>query len=246
MQSQFDFMNFISQGGPVTMMVALSLVIMSVASWYLMILKGYQAMRLNRSYAADDLAFWDAPSLEAALRQANVASPIGRLAEQAIEAAEHHQQHASKRLGDACNKDEFVARVMRRVIGQENAKLETGLTILASVGSVAPFVGLFGTVWGIYHALVSISISGQATLDKVAGPVGEALIMTALGLAVAIPAVLAYNALVRSNRTLSAQLESFAHDLHILLTTGAAMTSISKPRRSGSAKASLHLQEVGA
>ncbi len=135
---------------------------------------------------------------------------------------------------------------MRRVIGQESAKLETGLTILASVGSVAPFVGLFGTVWGIYHALVSISVSGQATLDKVAGPVGEALIMTALGLAVAIPAVLAYNALVRSNRNLLAQLESFAHDLHILLTTGAAMTSISKPRRSGSTKANLHLQEVGA
>jgi biopolymer transport protein ExbB len=167
------------------------------------------------------------------------------LAQQSVEAAQHHQQHATKRLADACNQDEFVARVMRRVIGQESAKVETGLTVLASVGSVAPFVGLFGTVWGIYHALVSISISGQATLDKVAGPVGEALIMTALGLAVAIPAVLAYNALVRSNRNLLAQLESFAHDLHILLTTGAAMTS-AKPRRSGSAKTNVHLQEVSA
>ncbi len=180
------------------------------------------------------------------MRQVDQSSPIGRLAQQAIEATEHHQQHASKKLADACNQDEFVARVMRRVIGQESAKLETGLTILASVGSVAPFVGLFGTVWGIYHALVSISVSGQATLDKVAGPVGEALIMTALGLAVAIPAVLAYNALVRSNRNLLAQLESFAHDLHILLTTGAAVTSISMTRRSGSTKANLHLHEGGA
>jgi biopolymer transport protein ExbB len=246
MQNQFDFMNFINQGGPVTIVVALCLLVMSVASWFLIVLKAYQAIRLNRSYDADDHAFWDAPSLEAAMRQVDLSSPIGRLAQQAIEAAEHHQQHASKRLADACNQDEFVARIMRRVIGQESAKIETGLTVLASVGSVAPFVGLFGTVWGIYHALVSISISGQATLDKVAGPVGEALIMTALGLAVAIPAVLAYNALVRSNRTLLAQLESFAHDLHILLTTGAAMISISKPRRSGAAKANLHLQEVGA
>ncbi len=98
MQSQFDFMNFISQGGPVTMMVALCLLIMSVASWYLMVLKGYQAMRLNRSYAADDLAFWDAQSLEAAMRQVDQSSPIGRLAQQAIEATEHHQQHASKKL----------------------------------------------------------------------------------------------------------------------------------------------------
>jgi biopolymer transport protein ExbB len=168
------------------------------------------------------------------------------LAQQSVEAAEHHQKHASKKLADACSQDEFIARAMRRVIGQENAKLETGLTVLASVGSISPFIGLFGTVWGIYHALASISASGQATLDKVAGPVGEALIMTALGLAVAIPAVLAYNALVRSNRMLLAQLESFAHDLHILLTTGASMASASKPRQTAAAKPHARLQEVNA
>ena len=110
---------------------------------------------------------------------------------------------------------------MRRVIDEETARLESGLTVLASVGSTAPFVGLFGTVWGVYHALVNIGMSGQGTLDKVSAPVGEALIMTALGLAVAIPAVLAYNAFVRRNRIVLAKLDGFAHDLFAFLSTGA-------------------------
>jgi len=109
---------------------------------------------------------------------------------------------------------------MRRVIDEETARFESGLTVLASVGSTAPFVGLFGTVWGVYHALIAIGVSGQGTLDKIAGPVGEALIMTALGLAVAIPAVLGYNAFVRSNRLTLAKLDAFAHDLFAFLTTG--------------------------
>ena len=124
---------------------------------------------------------------------------------------------------------------MRRVIDEDTARLESGLTVLASVGSTAPFVGLFGTVWGVYHALVAIGLSGQGTLDKVAGPVGEALIMTALGLAVAIPAVLAYNGFVRANRLVLARLDAFAHDLYAVLTTGAhvgdpaAVVPISRP-----------------
>ena len=244
MQNQFDFMNFISQGGPVAFGVALSLLVMSISSWYLILLKSYQALQMKHVCVADNQAFWQAHSLEAAMRQGNQSSPIPRLAQQSVEAAEHHQKHASKKLADACSQDEFIARAMRRVIVQESAKLETGLTVLASVGSISPFVGLFGTVWGIYHALASISASGQAKLDKVAGPVGEALIMTALGLAVAIPAVLAYNALVRSNRMLLAQLESFAHDLHILLTTGASMSSASKTRYTDAAKPHARLQEV--
>jgi biopolymer transport protein ExbB len=110
---------------------------------------------------------------------------------------------------------------MRRVIDEDTARLESGLAVLASVGSTAPFIGLFGTVWGVYHALVAIGLSGQGTLDKVAAPVGEALIMTALGLAVAIPAVLAYNAFVRSNRVVLARLDAFAHDVYAVITTGA-------------------------
>jgi biopolymer transport protein ExbB len=125
------------------------------------------------------------------------------------------------RLTEAGSASDFLTRSMRRVIDEETARLESGLTVLASIGSTAPFIGLFGTVWGVYHALVNIGMSGQGTLDKVAGPVGEALVMTALGLAVAIPAVLAYNALVRRNRIVLAALDAFAHDLFAILTTGA-------------------------
>ena len=116
---------------------------------------------------------------------------------------------------------DFVTRTMRRVIDEHTTRLESGLTLLASIGSTAPFIGLFGTVWGVYHALVSIAASGSGTLDQVAGPVGEALIMTALGLAVAIPAVLAYNFTVRSNRMALARLNAYAHDLYALLTADA-------------------------
>lgn len=131
----------------------------------------------------------------------------------------------STALQEHSRHDEFIAQALRRTIGQEAMRLETGLTLLASVGSIAPFIGLFGTVWGIYHALGSIAVGGQATVDKVAGPVGEALIMTAFGLAVAIPAVLAYNALVRDNRVLMGEIETFAHDLHTYLTTGVPLAT---------------------
>ncbi|HZV62284.1 MAG TPA: MotA/TolQ/ExbB proton channel family protein [Methylophilaceae bacterium] len=243
---QFNSLAFITQGGPVSITVALVLLAMSLASWYLIFVKSYQAMTLRHSVSRYMESFWQSPSLDAALN-AKVGNPVSRLATQAVEAAEHHQQHASKRLADACSHDEFVARAMRRVISRETAQLESGLSVLASVGSVAPFVGLFGTVWGIYHALASISVSGQATLDKVSGPVGEALIMTAFGLAVAIPAVLAYNALVRSNRNLVGQLENFAHDLHILLTTGAPLAGGSAVQEMAPSKsAAAHLKEVPA
>lgn len=219
----FDAISFITKGGVVSTAVALALVFMSVASWYLIITKGLQAMQLQRKSKNYIQQFWNANTVQAGLAQTDASTPVARLAIQSVEAAEHHKQHAGKQLADICSQDEFIARSMRRMIAEENAQIESGLTVLASVGSVSPFVGLFGTVWGIYHALASISLSGQATLDKVAGPVGEALIMTALGLAVAIPAVLAYNTLVRSNRVLIGQLEGFAHDLHTLLTTGVAL-----------------------
>ena len=243
---QFNSLAFITQGGPVSITVALVLLAMSLASWYLIFVKGYQAMTLRRSVGRYIETFWQASSLGTALSTQKGSNPVSRLAMQAVEAAEHHQQHASKRLADACSHDEFIARAMRRVISRETAQLESGLSVLASVGSVAPFVGLFGTVWGIYHALASISASGQATLDKVSGPVGEALIMTAFGLAVAIPAVLAYNALVRSNRNLVGQLENFAHDLHILLTTGAPLSGGPASNESVPARSPAHLKEVPA
>jgi biopolymer transport protein ExbB len=231
---------FITNGGVVSIAVAIGLISMSVVSWYLILTKGFQAMRLQRQSNTYIQTFWQATSVQTVVSQSRSEIPAARMAQQAVAALEHYQQHTGQQLADVCNQDEFVARSLRRAIAEENAQIESGLTILASVGSVSPFIGLFGTVWGIYHALASISLSGQATLDKVAGPVGEALIMTALGLAVAIPAVLAYNALVRSNRVLTSQLETFAHDLHTFLTMGVALSVSPKPHKSGDG---LHKQQ---
>lgn len=244
MQSGYEFnsLEFITAGGPVSIAVALILLVMSVASWYLIIAKSVQGMRARAAFKAYVAAFWEAPSLAKALKQADNHA-VARLATRAVAAAEHHQTHGNTE--GAVSRDEFVARAMNRSIAEENAQMEKGLTVLASVGSVSPFVGLFGTVWGIYHALASISQSGQATLDKVAGPVGEALIMTAFGLAVAIPAVLAYNALVRSNRDFIAKVEHFADELHTLLITGAVI-NVPAEIKSQAAKENVHIVEVTA
>ncbi|MBI4998367.1 MAG: MotA/TolQ/ExbB proton channel family protein, partial [Rhodocyclales bacterium] len=141
-------------------------------------------------------------------------------------AAQAHAQHGARGIGAGVSQSESVTRALRSQIVRTQAGIEQGLTFLASVGSTSPFIGLFGTVWGIYHALVGLSGATQVVLDKVAGPVGEALIMTAAGLFVAIPAVLAYNALTRGNRIVMAQLDGFAHDLHVYLTTGARSGSV--------------------
>lgn len=245
----FNSLEFIKEGGPVSMLVGLILLAMSVASWYLIVSKSLQAMRMREAFKAYVEKFWSAPNLAAAVRtdgKVAVQNPeiaLHSLAVQAIAAAEHYQSHASKNA-DRITQDEFVARTMNRCIAEESARLEKGLTVLASVGSVSPFVGLFGTVWGIYHALASISLSGQATLDKVAGPVGEALIMTALGLAVAIPAVLGYNALVRSNRVRLAEMEKFGYELHTLLTTGAVLQRAQTVKTATGAKEHMHAVEV--
>jgi biopolymer transport protein ExbB len=216
------FANFLAQTDAVGRIVLAILLIMSVASWYLIVTKAVQVLLARRRSARFLEVFWNAPSMQAVathLEEQHPDEPFSHLAWHGIVSQRHHSQHAP-RLNEAGSSAEFLTRSLRRVIDEETARLESGLAMLASVGSTAPFVGLFGTVWGVYHALVAIGLSGQGTLDKVAGPVGEALIMTALGLAVAIPAVLGYNALVRSNRITLAQLDSFAHDLFALLTTG--------------------------
>lgn len=221
---------FISQGGAVSIAVALILITMSVLSWYFMLVKAWQRFQFKRLVSGYIRKFWEKATLQEAVREPVLDSPAYRLAITAVESAQHHQQYATQSLAAACSQDEFIARQLRRTLSQEQASMETGLSLLASVGSVAPFVGLFGTVWGIYHALTAIGASGVATIDKVAGPVGEALIMTAFGLAVAIPAVLAYNALIKANRQVMAELENFAQDLHTLLTTGAPL--VIKPGKS--------------
>ena len=223
-QQALGVAHFLSQSDGVAKALLAILLLMSIASWYLILTKTIGTL-LERSRTRRFLAdFWDAPSVEAVAEQLehrHPDEPFSHLAWHAIVASRHHQRHRVSRLDEAGGSADFLTRSMRRVIDEDTARLESGLVVLASVGSTAPFIGLFGTVWGVYHALVAIGMSGQGTLDKVAGPVGEALIMTALGLAVAIPAVLAYNGMVRANRVVLAQLDAFAHDLFSLLTTGA-------------------------
>ena len=146
--------------------------------------------------------------------------PFSHLVRHGLRAAEQYRTRGAQGLVETGPADDFLTRSLRRAIEQTTARMESGLTVLASIGSAAPFVGLFGTVWGIYHALLAIGMSGQGTLDKVAGPVGEALIMTAIGLAVAIPAVLAYNAFTRNNRVVLSELDAFAHDVFTFMSTG--------------------------
>jgi len=207
------FVHFLGQTDAVGKTILGLLLLMSLATWYLIVTKSLTVLFERRRSEGFLRAFWNAPSIaavESQLEERHPDEPFAHLAWHAV---------AARRKGN----DEFVTRAMRRVIDEDTARLESGLTVLASVGSTAPFVGLFGTVWGVYHALVAIGLSGQGTLDKVAGPVGEALIMTALGLAVAIPAVLAYNGFVRSNRLVLSKLDAYAHDLFAVLTTGSSI-----------------------
>jgi biopolymer transport protein ExbB len=216
-------MHFISQSDSVGKVLFGILVLMSLVTWYLIIVKACSNMLL-RKRASDFLAkFWNSSSLEQVENEIvthGARDPFSHLASHAMHARDHHARYGATKLEETGSNGEFVMRTMRKVIDEETSKLENGLTVLASVGSTAPFVGLFGTVWGVYHALVGIGLSDGVTINRIAGPVGEALIMTGLGLAVAIPAVLAYNAFVRYNRVLLARLDAFAHDLFAFLSTG--------------------------
>jgi biopolymer transport protein ExbB len=205
------------------MAVLLLLVGMSIASWYLILTRTITNLTARKRAALFLKRFWEADSLQAMekiLQAEEADNAFAELANQALTAGRDGSRHGVQKLASAGGLSEFVTRALRNSLEQEAARSESGLTVLATAGSAAPYIGLFGTVWGIYHALVFIGLSGQGTLDKVAGPVGEALIMTAVGLAVAIPAVLAYNSFNRRNRIWLAQLDGFAHDLYTLVTVG--------------------------
>ena len=222
------FAHFLTQTDGVGKLVLIVLLLLSMASWYLIVTRAIANTLAQKRADAFLAGFWDAPSLRdvsAALVARPIDNAFAELAAQALRAAGDGESDGAQKLAAAGGLGEFLTRVLRNGIDQEAARVEHGLTVLASAGSAAPYVGLFGTVWGIYHALVQIGLSGQGTLDKVAGPVGEALIMTALGLAVAIPAVLAYNAFNRRNRMWLARLDAFAHDLYVLTTVGPAKTT---------------------
>ena len=222
--NQMGFGNLLAQADGVALAVLILLLLMAVFSWYYIITKSLRAWNIRGRADAVVSGFWDAASLPEGIKSLETerkSEPFSKIGLECINAAQHHQRHTGGKLGEATSLAEFTERVLRRAIARETGKLETGLTFLATVGATAPFVGLFGTVWGIYHALIRIGASGEASLDAVAAPVGEALIMTALGLAVAVPAVMGYNFLVRSNRVTIASFDNFAHDLHQYFTTGA-------------------------
>jgi biopolymer transport protein ExbB len=218
----FGFAHLWASGDAISHAVAILLAAMSITSWYLILVKLIDVWRLRRS-ARQVGAFWAASSLEkglAGLCREGGASPYAELASQAVNCNTRCNEAADGQLAARFNPAEQMERTLRQQLQGTQAAMESGLTLLATTGATAPFVGLLGTVWGIYHALVAIGISGQAALEKVAGPVGEALIMTAAGLAVALPAVFAYNAFTRTNRVIMADLDAFAHDLHAFFTMG--------------------------
>ena len=205
-----------AQGDAVAKITLLILVLMSVGSWYVIFTKYAEQSRIRKHGQAAQGDFWTAASLRQAADGLDAASPYRFIVEKGLESANRHE-------GLLCSVDfnTWVSMSLQRALGTVQSRLQDGLAVLATVGSTAPFVGLFGTVWGIYHALVKIGISGQASIDKVAGPVGEALIMTAIGLAVAVPAVLGYNWLVRRNKAVMEEVNAFGADLHAVLLSSA-------------------------
>jgi biopolymer transport protein ExbB len=215
----------------VQIVVGLTLLVMSALSIYWIVINLIKNARLRRSADRVINTFWETPNAQDAIRymeEQRKGEPFSKIALDAAQAAAHHQRHEGSRLVESLNRSEFVDRALRQAVTRESMRLEDGLTVLATVGSTAPFVGLLGTVVGIYGALIRIGATGQASIDAVAGPVGEALIMTAVGLFVAIPAVLAYNYFVRRNRVTNQKFDSFAHDLHDFFATGARVGEVSR------------------
>jgi biopolymer transport protein ExbB len=208
-----------ASGDIIARAVLVLLLIMSLASWYVMLTKLWDQSKLKKSARVVEKQFWSAPSVKDGVDRLKKGDDFRAIAEDGLRAASHHDG----RLTDRIDLHEWITMSLQRAVDQVNTKLNQGLGLLATVGSTAPFVGLFGTVWGILNALVSIGIAGQASIDKVAGPVGEALIMTAIGLFVAVPAVMGYNWLLGRNKLLQEALRNFAGDLHAYLVSGARM-----------------------
>lgn len=226
---QFGLASVWAQGDWVSKLTLIFLLAMSFASWMVIVLRTVGLLRARRQ-AEQAKHFWDHGQFDEAMKSldSRKGDNLFLLVAEAGQDAFNHHQHHEEHLHDNFNLSDWMRTSLEDAIADSQSRLQKGLAILASVGSTAPFVGLFGTVWGIYHALVTIGSTGQASIDRVAGPVGEALIMTALGLAVAIPAVLSYNGIVRTNKGLLAQLGRFAQDLQVYFVTGARLE---RPKR---------------
>ena len=189
------------------------LIVMSLGTWYIMFTKFFEQFKLGRQAGDARKSFWSAGTIADGIASLNTGSPFRYIAETGVASTTKHEGAVLERI----DLNTWISMSIQRAIDNVQSRLQDGLAFLATVGSTAPFVGLFGTVWGIYHALTAIGIAGQASIDKVAGPVGEALIMTAFGLAVAVPAVLGYNFLVRRNKVAMESVRSFGADLHLVL-----------------------------
>ncbi|MFT3856108.1 MAG: MotA/TolQ/ExbB proton channel family protein [Aquabacterium sp.] len=233
---QLGFAHFIAQTDAVGQGLFVILVLMSVISWGLIVTKGVALFRRQRRSRAFLNFFWNATSLQAVQNEISthgVHEPFGHLTAHAMHAQAHHARFGSAKLEEAGSAQEFLTRTIKKVLDEETMRMESGLSVLATIGATAPFVGLFGTVWGVYHALLAIGATGAGTLDKVAGPVGEALIMTGVGLAVAIPAVMGYNWLTRNNRVWGARLDAFAFELFTFLSTGQTLKGSGQDAQAG-------------
>ena len=205
-----------TQGDFVAHSTLVIMAIMSMGSWYVIFTKLFEQRQMMKSAKESADTFWKANSVKAGVGTLTEGSAFSYIANQGIKASDHHEGT----MVETIDKHTWIGMSIDRAVGSVQSRLTDGLAVLATVGSTAPFVGLFGTVWGIYNALVKIGISGQASIDKVAGPVGEALIMTAIGLAVAVPAVMGYNWLIRRNKAIMDQTRAFAGDLHNVLLAG--------------------------
>ena len=202
--------DFVSRGTLIIMLI------MSMGSWYIIFTKLFEQQKMLKAANAVGESFWKSGNMKQAAGSLADGSAFRYIAEQGVKADDHHEGT----LVESIDRHTWISMSVDRAVGNIQSRLQDGLAFLATVGSTAPFVGLFGTVWGIYHALTAIGIAGQASIDKVAGPVGEALIMTAFGLAVAVPAVMGYNWLIRRNKTVMEKVRAFSGDVHNVLLAG--------------------------
>jgi biopolymer transport protein ExbB len=222
-ENPFGLGALIQQGDLVARSTLVILLIMSLLTWFIMITKFFDQRRMRLQAQEAEKEFWTSSSLTDALgKLKGTANPFRALAETGKQAYEYHEVNKA-RLSGAIGTSDWITESLQRTADAVVSRMQAGLPVLASVGSTAPFVGLFGTVWGIYHALIAISASGSASIEKVAGPVGEALIMTAIGLFVAVPAVLGYNVLLRRNKNVQESVSHFTHELHAYLISGVKM-----------------------
>lgn len=216
----FGFVKFIEQADGLTLGILIILGAMSLASWYVILTKFWDQGRIRKSYAEAQRKFWAAGNLLDGMAALTGRDNVFRmLAEDGIRAAQYHEGHLTEQV----SLNEWITVSLYRSAESVSSRLSSSLAVLATTGSVSPFVGLLGTVWGIYSALTSISLAGQANLEQIAGPIGEALIMTAIGLFVAVPAVIGYNWLLRRNRNIQEKMKYFAADVHAFLVGGERM-----------------------